>query len=124
MMAGVCVCNESDLTGEAMPVQKYNASDDEDVYEAEGKGTRHTLFSGTQVLQAGGDGSREVLAIVTATGMSTSKGRLLSTILFPEQMVFKYDEELPIAVGLLLSYAVVCFGLSLLFQVSSSAILE
>lgn len=51
--------------------------------------------------------------------MSTSKGRLLSTILFPEQMVFKYDEELPIAVGMLLCYSLVCFALSLLFQVST-----
>lgn len=49
--------------------------------------------------------------------MSTSKGRLLSMILFPEQMVFKYDEELPIVVGLLLCYAAVCFAMSLIFQV-------
>lgn len=38
-------------------------------------------------------------------------------ILFPEQMVFKYDEELPIVVGLLLCYAAVCFAVSLIFQV-------
>jgi len=58
------------------------------------------------------------LLIFSLPGMSTSKGRLLSTILFPEQMVFKYNEELPIVVGLLLCYALVCFALSLLFQVS------
>lgn len=50
--------------------------------------------------------------------MSTSKGKLLSAILFPEPMVFKYDEELPIVMLLLLSYAAVCFALSLFFQVS------
>lgn len=50
------MCNESNLTGEAMPVQKYKAPDSNDeAYEAEGaKGARHTLFSGTQVLQFGG----------------------------------------------------------------------
>jgi magnesium-transporting ATPase (P-type) len=56
-----------------MPVQKYKAADDDEVYEAEGpKGARHTLFSGTQVLQAGAGGgsSTEVLAVVTATGMT------------------------------------------------------
>lgn len=51
--------------------------------------------------------------------MNTSKGKLLSAILFPEQMVFKYDEELPIVMLLLLSYAAVCFALSLFFQVSA-----
>jgi len=52
-------------------VQKYKAADDDEVYEAGGpKGARHTLFSGTQVLQAGAGGgsSTDVLAIVTATG--------------------------------------------------------
>jgi predicted P-type ATPase len=67
-------------------------------------------------LQAGVGGTSEVKAIVTATGMDTSKGKLLSTILFPEQMIFKYDEELPIVVLMLLCYAAVCFALSLVFQ--------
>lgn len=112
------MCNESNLTGEAIPVHKYSSPENDSVYEADSPGgAHHTLFSGTQVLQAGaGDGSTEALGIVTATGMSTSKGRLLSMILFPEQMVFKYDEELPIVVGLLLCYAAVCFAMSLIFQ--------
>ncbi|XP_073391136.1 uncharacterized protein [Physcomitrium patens] len=118
IIKGVCVCNESNLTGEAIPVHKYSSPENDSVYEADSPGgAHHTLFSGTQVLQAGaGDGSTEALGIVTATGMSTSKGRLLSMILFPEQMVFKYDEELPIVVGLLLCYAAVCFAMSLIFQ--------
>ncbi|KAH7290535.1 hypothetical protein KP509_30G052400 [Ceratopteris richardii] len=49
------------------------------------------------------------------TGMSTSKGKLLAAILYPEQMVFKYDEELPVVVILLLIYALVCFSIALLF---------
>jgi magnesium-transporting ATPase (P-type) len=55
--------------------------------------------------------------VVVQSGMDTSKGKLLSTILFPEQMIFKYDEELPIVVLMLLCYAAVCFALSLVFQV-------
>lgn len=48
--------------------------------------------------------------------MATSKGDLLSTILYSPQMMFKYDEELPIVVTLLLCYAIVVFGISLAFQ--------
>lgn len=52
-----------------MPVQKYTAPANDAVYEPEGpRGVRHTLFSGTEVLQAGSGGSTEVLGIVTATG--------------------------------------------------------
>ncbi|CAM6091151.1 unnamed protein product [Calypogeia fissa] len=113
---GFCVCDESNLTGEAMPVQKYAPSNLQDVYDPEGRGARHTLFSGTTVLQAGTSPSDEVVGVVSATGMATSKGNLLSSILYPDRMVFKYDEELPIVVLALLCYACVCFMISLLFQ--------
>lgn len=39
-------------------------------------------------------------------------------------MVFKYDEELPIVVGLLLIYAAVCFALSIVFQVCTYDFLQ
>ena len=69
MFSGVCVCNESNLTGEPMPVSKIKAPDNGTLYDSEGaRGGRHTLFSGTEVLQAGARDTREVLAIVTATG--------------------------------------------------------
>lgn len=53
-------------------------------------------------------------------GMSTSKGKLLAAILYPEQMLFKYDEELPVVVILLLLYAIVCFIISVIFMVCQS----
>lgn len=69
MFSGVCVCNESNLTGEPMPVSKIKAPDNSTLYDSEGaRGARHTLFSGTEVLQAGARDTGEVLAIVTATG--------------------------------------------------------
>ncbi|MCO5592424.1 hypothetical protein L7F22_046427 [Adiantum nelumboides] len=116
IIRGSCICNESALTGEATPVQKYQAPNSAGIYQAEGKGSRHTLFSGTRVLQAGSRNDRAVLAVVTATGMSTSKGKLLSAILYPEQMLFKYDEELPVVVILLLLYAFVCFIIAIVFM--------
>jgi len=49
--------------------------------------------------------------------MATSKGELLASILYPHKMLFKYDEELPIVVLLLLVYGIVCFAISIVFQV-------
>ncbi|KAJ7563257.1 hypothetical protein O6H91_03G103100 [Diphasiastrum complanatum] len=118
IIQGSCICDESALTGEAMPVQKYNAPNTTSFYRPEGHGAHHTLFSGTTVLQAGTMAQADVLAIVSATGMATSKGELLSSILYPQKMLFKYDEELPIVVVLLIMYGLVCFAISLQFQVS------
>eukprot|EP00249_Psilotum_nudum_P025155 c29394_g1_i2 orf=541-4356(-) len=113
---GSCICDESGLTGEPVPVQKCFAPNSLDVYAPEGNGIRHTLFSGTTILQAGASDNAVVQAVVTATGVATSKGELLSAILYPEKLLFKYDEELPIVVTLLLLYAIVCFTISIIFQ--------
>lgn len=115
IVSGSCICDEGSLTGEATPVHKYHAPNTSSTYQVEGHGARHTLFSGTRVLQAGSRENHDVLAVVTATGMSTSKGKLLAAILYPEQMLFRYDEELPVVVFLLLSYAIICFTISVIF---------
>ncbi|XP_024527352.1 probable cation-transporting ATPase 13A4 [Selaginella moellendorffii] len=115
IIKGSCVCDESALTGEPMPVQKYAAPNTDVQYKADGLGSRHTLFSGTTLLQAG-QGHDDALAIVTETGMSTSKGELVATILYPQKLIFKYDEELQIVACLLFIYAIVCFGVSIKFQ--------
>lgn len=67
--AGSCVCNEANLSGEAMPIQKRQCPLENVSYEVEGRGARHTLFSSTAVLQAGNSDTDEVLAVVSATGM-------------------------------------------------------
>ncbi len=67
--AGSCVCNEANLSGEAMPVQKRQCPASGTPYDVRGEGSRYTLFSSTTVLQAGTNDSHEVLAVVTATGV-------------------------------------------------------
>lgn len=51
LLAGNCIVNESMLTGEAVPVRKTALSPSDVAYEPKEHG-RHTLFSGTRVLQS------------------------------------------------------------------------
>lgn len=57
------------LTGESIPVMKTPLSVSEETYNAELQ-RRHTLFCGTQVIQAkgGGPDGKGAIAVVTCTG--------------------------------------------------------
>ncbi|KAF1787867.1 P-type ATPase, A domain [Phytophthora cactorum] len=92
------------LTGESMPVQKTPIPDNNNtVYDPEGRGKKHTLFSGTFVLSSGRN--EEIHAVVQTTGAHTTKGQLIQSILFPVPMRFKYDEHLKALIILLLIYS-------------------
>uniref|UniRef100_A0A0G4HJG7 P-type ATPase A domain-containing protein n=1 Tax=Chromera velia CCMP2878 TaxID=1169474 RepID=A0A0G4HJG7_9ALVE len=131
VLSGSAVVDESALTGESRPVQKTHV-------ETEGGGgsgdafsltnkrcVKHLLFAGTDVMQVtGGDEGQtdrpgEITAVAVATGMQSSKGQLLATMLFPERLRFKYDRELPLVFILLLLYGAVNFALAIWFQLSS-----
>ena len=58
-------------------------------FDMEGSSSKHCLFAGTRVLQAGISADDEVEAVVVNCGIHTSKGQLVSQILFPAQMQFK-----------------------------------
>ncbi|TYZ64953.1 hypothetical protein PybrP1_010260 [[Pythium] brassicae (nom. inval.)] len=117
---GSTVCDESMLTGESMPVQKFALSADAgaaQVFEPEGKSKKHTLFSGTRVLASGR--CEEILAVVQTTGAHTTKGQLIQSILFPVPMRFKYDEQLKALIALLLLYSVVACYFVITFLTSN-----
>mmetsp|Transcript_6045 Transcript_6045/g.21337 ORF Transcript_6045/g.21337 Transcript_6045/m.21337 type:complete len:1340 (-) Transcript_6045:129-4148(-) len=91
LISGSCVVDESLLTGETMPIQKFAVSEDKRVRipdSAEHK--KHFLFAGTCLLHAGGADQTELpdhvseggLAIVTHVGPRSTRGILLRTLLF------------------------------------------
>ncbi|CAI5700453.1 unnamed protein product [Peronospora effusa] len=104
IVKGTTVCDESMLTGESMPVQKFPIPEhSSEIYDPEKGSKKHTLFSGTRVLSSGRN--EEILAIVQTTGAHTTKGQLIQSILFPIPMRFKYNEHLKVLITLLLIYA-------------------
>ncbi len=83
-----------------------------EAYVPQGSGKRHTLFAGTIVVQVGSLSARataETLAVVAATAINTSKGGLISAILYPIEVVFTYDEDLEIVLVILAVYVTVVF---------------
>ncbi|KAH7488979.1 Polyamine-transporting ATPase 13A2 [Phytophthora ramorum] len=106
IVKGTTVCDESMLTGESMPVQKFPIPErGAEVYDPEKSGKKHTLFAGTRVLSSGRN--EEILAVVQTTGAHTTKGQLIQSILFPIPMRFKYNEHLKVLITLLLIYAII-----------------
>uniref|UniRef100_A0ABI7Z9Z9 ATPase cation transporting 13A2 n=1 Tax=Felis catus TaxID=9685 RepID=A0ABI7Z9Z9_FELCA len=89
LVAGECMVNESSLTGESVPVLKTALPEGPVPYCPETH-RRHTLFCGTLVLQARAFVGPHVLAVVTRTGFCTAKGGLVSSILHPRPISFKF----------------------------------
>ncbi|NWI66644.1 AT132 ATPase, partial [Todus mexicanus] len=96
LLTGECMVNESMLTGESVPVMKTplpaGSQAASTVYSPE-EHKRHTLFCGTQVIQAKSYMGGEVLAVVTRTGFCTAKGDLISSILYPKPVSFKFYKD-------------------------------
>ncbi|NXC27887.1 AT132 ATPase, partial [Campylorhamphus procurvoides] len=92
LLTGECMVNESMLTGESVPVMKTPLPASGAPYSTE-EHRRHTLFCGTHVLQAKAYVGGEVLAVVTRTGFCTAKGDLISSILYPKPVTFKFYKD-------------------------------
>ncbi|XP_034027851.1 cation-transporting ATPase 13A2 isoform X2 [Thalassophryne amazonica] len=94
LLAGECLINESMLTGESVPVLKTSLPAGEGRYSPE-SARRHTLFCGTEIIQAkaGGMGATGAVAIVMSTGFFTAKGKLVSSILYPQPINFRFYKD-------------------------------
>ncbi|XP_070823849.1 polyamine-transporting ATPase 13A2 isoform X2 [Chaetodon trifascialis] len=94
LLAGECLVNESMLTGESVPVLKTPLPAGEGKYSSEAE-RRHTLFCGTQLIQAKGGrpGGSGAVAVVTSTGFFTAKGNLVSSILYPQPTNFRFYQD-------------------------------
>uniref|UniRef100_A0AAY5KLV7 ATPase cation transporting 13A2 n=1 Tax=Esox lucius TaxID=8010 RepID=A0AAY5KLV7_ESOLU len=88
LLAGECMVNESILTGESIPVMKTPLPAAAGRYSAEAQ-QRHTLFGGTLCIQARGG----AIAVVTSTGFYTAKGELISSILYPQPINFRFYQD-------------------------------
>ncbi|CAG2053469.1 unnamed protein product [Timema podura] len=78
LLSGNCIVNESMLTDEIYDANYHK---------------RHTLFSGTHVIQTRFYGNNKVTAVVIRTGFSTAKGELIRSILFPKPVDFKFYSD-------------------------------
>ncbi|KAI9317824.1 hypothetical protein DFJ73DRAFT_967558 [Zopfochytrium polystomum] len=120
---GGAVCDESSLTGEALPVVKFAVRDDPaTVLKPNSESSKaNSLYAGCHVLEAqSSTRGKPVLAIVTATGAQTSKGKLVKDILFPSPVSFVFYEHLKVVFPLLIVWGFVVLGLSVIMLGASS----
>ena len=107
LLEGQVVVNESSLTGEPMPVQKFDIEDTDIVLDNEKHGKKHLLLAGTEVIHA-----KEAVAIVLRTRADTAKGSLIKHVLYPASLSFKFEDQFKKAFPILCLLAVVIVSVS------------
>ena len=101
LLSGTAIVNEAMLTGESAPEQKEPATGIQGYFSPD-KHRRHTLFAGTEVVQARTTGAvSKVTGIVVRTGFSTAKGDLVRSIMFPSPVGFRFYEDAIRFIGVL-----------------------
>ncbi|KAJ3197057.1 hypothetical protein HK101_006240 [Irineochytrium annulatum] len=115
LVDGGAVCDESSLTGEALPVVKFPVRNDPDVFfRADETSKNHSLYAGCFILQTQPTKKNSpVLAIVTSTGAMTTKGRLVKDILYPSSVSFVFTEHLKVVFPMLILWGIVMLALSI-----------
>ena len=133
LVSGSAVVDESALTGETMPVQKFTpapstANHPMSINNPENK--KHYLFAGTTLLQ--GSDSQEkpgsitngALAVVTAGGSGTVRGELIKGLLFGSSAKSLFWAEFVVAIVILVILALLNFiAISSSYSFSMSTLL-
>ena len=113
LVSGRPAVDESMLTGESLPVTKTPLLSEAAAVQFEpARHKRHAVFAGTVVLSVG-DG--DCLAVVTHTGLATSKGQLLQSLMFPSPLQLHYETQVRVVLGALLVYAFATFAVTIYF---------
>jgi cation-transporting ATPase 13A3/4/5 len=103
------IVDESSLTGESNPVAKTAVTSEEVKYDIH-KHKKHTILSGTTILES--SGTEGDLGLVIKTGSFTSKGEMLRDILSYERHHFKFDTEVKVVLLILLVWACIAFAIT------------
>ena len=126
LVSGSAIVNECALTGESIPVNKssipyiskfiFDSGEIERIDVAEDliynadRDKKHSLFSGTTILQAKPSSGANVVAIVTRTGFSTFKGSLIRSILCPKPAKFEFQTDATRFIIMLSCFAAIGFA--------------
>uniref|UniRef100_A0ABD2WVW2 Cation-transporting ATPase n=1 Tax=Trichogramma kaykai TaxID=54128 RepID=A0ABD2WVW2_9HYME len=92
LLNGSCIVNEAMLSGESTPVLKTPLPAYPTMYDSK-MFLSNTIFGGTTIMKTKNRTNEPVLARVIGTGYQTSKGSIVTSILYPPKMDFKFDKD-------------------------------
>lgn len=93
LIGGSCVMDEAMLTGESTGVLKECLPRHDHMKYDLNEDKRYSLYEGTYVIQTRTSAGSKPLGIVTRTGFSTFKGKIIRSILFPKPHEFRFYQD-------------------------------
>lgn len=115
LLKGCCVVDDSELSGESVPLLKDSLPEDRELLFNIEKDIRHILFEGSTVLQIR-RGEDKPHARVIRTGFQTLKGKLVRSIVFPKSPKFKFYEDSMKFTAVMGAIAIAGFGYDLFYN--------